>query len=759
MDLKGAEIRNILEMCMSIGSKNSIPLNVKIPYYQRPYRWDSTHIFNLMNDFFKNKEEAESNEYFVGSVVLVEDSKAHNQYDIVDGQQRVTTVFLLNYLRFIILRSYIEECISLKRANLDGYLKTLVSIYADLLGSVHAKKLESMRQSIIKKMDPMYELSDSEREKVFDEIADEYRKTVYLPERDLSDLNKYLDEYENLQVAFFKDDILALKYDRSTFNEALKKALAKACVIVSKDSKPEFHKIGVTEKTDPNVKQFINAIECEFNSLEKLLTLSGKPMENTISRLNFITDMIDNIKFCVIMTGNERDAYTLFEVLNDRALEIDDLELIKNLFLKAYCISSGENEALIDQNVGTLDQIWGDEIFTRDMTVTHTKLVSYLGTIYLTANEKAFINKVERYREIIDNGYLYNYNKTSNPYSFTKAKNDIRVYHMAKLIIQEYGLPVNFASAACVRAENDASVSITYRTFHLLNALKQNGVLAALSNMVIRSFINKMSSAGEKDVDIDDFKKYLAEIKSDSQHNANSGEFRAIHEFAFKLWKAALLCKDWELPRELAKKGIQNISKERFDPDAVMIDHATRSKMISQFKDWLQDWQYGSSNDLKVKVLFINLFKTKNDILNKELTFDKAVYTFVTEKLQLDHMEANNPNPSNISKHFTPTDPHEQREKYTNTLGNFMILDDENNNNKNNKPLSEALQYYEKMCKDHWLNKETKELLDNYHNDVQIGADKFPVPTEQFFSERRARLMFYFEKIVLRDLYDTKVRY
>ena len=40
MDLKGAEIRNILEMCMNIGTKNRVPLNVKIPYYQRPYRWD-----------------------------------------------------------------------------------------------------------------------------------------------------------------------------------------------------------------------------------------------------------------------------------------------------------------------------------------------------------------------------------------------------------------------------------------------------------------------------------------------------------------------------------------------------------------------------------------------------------------------------------------------------------------------------------------------------------------------------------------------
>lgn len=109
MDLKGAEIRNILEMCMSIGTKNRVPLKVNIPYYQRPYRWDENRITNLIADFYKNRTENANAEYFVGSVVLVEDSDIANRYDIIDGQQRVTTVFLLNYLRFLIQRSYVEE--------------------------------------------------------------------------------------------------------------------------------------------------------------------------------------------------------------------------------------------------------------------------------------------------------------------------------------------------------------------------------------------------------------------------------------------------------------------------------------------------------------------------------------------------------------------------------------------------------------------------------------------------------------------------
>lgn len=138
--------------------------------------------------------------------------------------------------------------------------------------------------------------------------------------------------------------------------------------------------------------------------------------------------MIENIRFCVIVTGNERDAYTLFEVLNDRAMEIDDLELIKNLFLKAYCNTSGDMDEIIDKNIGVLDEIWGDEIFTRDLTDAHTKLISYLGALYLTADESMFTNKIERYREIIESKYLNSYSLESNKYLFSKALNDIRVY-------------------------------------------------------------------------------------------------------------------------------------------------------------------------------------------------------------------------------------------------------------------------------------------------------------------------------------------
>ncbi|MCQ6468382.1 hypothetical protein NPN14_24445, partial [Vibrio parahaemolyticus] len=87
----------------------------------------------------------------------------------------------------------------------------------------------------------------------------------------------------------------------------------------------------------------------------------------------------------------------------------------------------------------------------------------------------------------------------------------------------------------------------------------------------------------------------IAAIKEDYGHNTDGGAYREIHELAFKLWKAALLSKDYEIPRSIAKKALQNISMKNWNPSGVVIDVETHSNMIKQFREWIQNWQYGKS--------------------------------------------------------------------------------------------------------------------------------------------------------------------
>lgn len=108
---------------------------------------------------------------------------------------------------------------------------------------------------------------------------------------------------------------------------------------------------------------------------------------------------------------------------------------------------------------------------------------------------------------------------------------------MMRVIIEDYKIPVRNAAISCIRAENNTQVSITFKAFHLLNALKQDGVLPALTNIIVRQFMNKMADEGIKKVNINNFREYIAAIKEDYEHNTDGGAYREIHELAFKLWK------------------------------------------------------------------------------------------------------------------------------------------------------------------------------------------------------------------------------
>ncbi len=72
-------------------------LYYQIPIYQRPYQWTEENCEKLLDDLFFNYENDRESDYFCGSLVLIaisEDSKA-KIYDVVDGQQRLSTFILL----------------------------------------------------------------------------------------------------------------------------------------------------------------------------------------------------------------------------------------------------------------------------------------------------------------------------------------------------------------------------------------------------------------------------------------------------------------------------------------------------------------------------------------------------------------------------------------------------------------------------------------------------------------------------------------
>ncbi|WQY38106.1 DUF262 domain-containing protein [Helicobacter pylori] len=71
----------------------------QIPTYQRPYQWTEENCEKLLDDLLSSYECYKESDYFCGSLVLIAigtDSETNaTTYDIVDGQQRLSTFILL----------------------------------------------------------------------------------------------------------------------------------------------------------------------------------------------------------------------------------------------------------------------------------------------------------------------------------------------------------------------------------------------------------------------------------------------------------------------------------------------------------------------------------------------------------------------------------------------------------------------------------------------------------------------------------------
>ena len=65
---------------------------LRIPAYQRPYRWKQENVLQLLQDVLNNME-AGKREYRIGTIILY--CNAAGQLEIVDGQQRLTTILLI----------------------------------------------------------------------------------------------------------------------------------------------------------------------------------------------------------------------------------------------------------------------------------------------------------------------------------------------------------------------------------------------------------------------------------------------------------------------------------------------------------------------------------------------------------------------------------------------------------------------------------------------------------------------------------------
>src|SRR5271166_246001 len=65
-----------------------------VPDYQREYVWTDKEVQQLLDDINEQIDAGSDKEYFVGTI-LVSPGGEKNHFEVIDGQQRLTTFYLL----------------------------------------------------------------------------------------------------------------------------------------------------------------------------------------------------------------------------------------------------------------------------------------------------------------------------------------------------------------------------------------------------------------------------------------------------------------------------------------------------------------------------------------------------------------------------------------------------------------------------------------------------------------------------------------
>lgn len=107
-----------------------------IPGFQRNYAWEKGNIYDLVEDLFSLMDDSENrNEHFFGQIITY---RENDNIEIIDGQQRMTTIFIfLGVIKQILL----DEKKELEKSdNTEGLISRINEVVVELNSLVLQKQ-------------------------------------------------------------------------------------------------------------------------------------------------------------------------------------------------------------------------------------------------------------------------------------------------------------------------------------------------------------------------------------------------------------------------------------------------------------------------------------------------------------------------------------------------------------------------------------------------------------------------------------------
>ncbi|OPH40002.1 DUF262 domain-containing protein [Moraxella equi] len=182
----------------------------QMPIYQRPYSWDKDRVEQLWADIFEAYENhkenpSQDNNYFLGSLVVVKNK--NGAYDVVDGQQRITTLTIL----FCVLRDLSLPAIKEHSKKIQNSIANLVNDKVRLKLTTQLNNQAIFEETVLNGI-KFNELNKNKKDNRFLRTASYFKDLIEKVEANtLNEFVKYLFENTVLIRIACTDESFAIK--------------------------------------------------------------------------------------------------------------------------------------------------------------------------------------------------------------------------------------------------------------------------------------------------------------------------------------------------------------------------------------------------------------------------------------------------------------------------------------------------------------------------------------------------------------------
>lgn len=185
-----------------------------IPEYQRPYSWDREECLELIDDI-KQSYKNEENGYFLGNIVVANSLDENNQLEVIDGQQRLTTLTLL----MRVLLCFDNNNMKLKNSIWQLDDRTNDIIEPRLYTKVFSNKDQQYFSEVI---DINFRIEDLEEPT---KGSNQYLKNVYLFYSEIKKIKSNIEVQNLVDYILYKASLLPIQTEGANKESAREKAL------------------------------------------------------------------------------------------------------------------------------------------------------------------------------------------------------------------------------------------------------------------------------------------------------------------------------------------------------------------------------------------------------------------------------------------------------------------------------------------------------------------------------------------------------